>query len=74
MFGELLLIIVIAILVIHPKKWPMIAHHIAKSIQLLATYKQKAIQFWLIQLNRYQLEENNKKAAVADNEYQDKLK
>jgi Sec-independent protein translocase protein TatA len=69
MFGELLLTLVIALLVIHPRKWPTLAHHIAKCIQVLERYKQKSIEFWQAQLNLYQLEENKKKAAVADDEY-----
>ena len=71
MLSELLLILIIALLVIHPRKWPMLAHHIAKALQLLDGYKQKAVAFWHSQLNRYQLEENKKKAAVADEQYAD---
>jgi len=69
MLGEFLLTIVIALLVIHPRKWPMLAHHIAQGIRLIARYKQQLIVSWQAQLNLYQLEENKKKAAIADEEY-----
>lgn len=67
--GELLLIFVVTLLAFHPKKWPMLAHHIAKGLRMVQRYKHKAHTFWEAQLSLYQLEENEKKAAYADEQY-----
>lgn len=67
--GELFIILIVSLLVFPPPKWPMLAHHVAKSLRILQAYKHKAHTFWQAQLALYELTENEKKAAYADEQY-----
>ncbi len=65
-FAELLLILVVALLVLGPKKMPMLAYHLGKLMRYCFHYKQKALLFWQQQ---YHLQENIDKAVKADKNY-----
>jgi Sec-independent protein translocase protein TatA len=67
--GELLLTLCITLFLFNPSKWPMLAHHAAKAWLFIQRIKQHALRFWKTQLDLYQLEENTKKAAAADKQY-----
>jgi len=65
-FGELLLILVVALFVLGPKKLPMLAYHLGKLIRYCHHYKQRALIFWQQQ---YDLQESMDKAVKADRKY-----
>jgi Sec-independent protein translocase protein TatA len=67
---EIILTLCIAIIAFHPKKWPMIAYHMARALRFIKLYKERAIAFFQQQVDLYQLEENKKKASKADQEYE----
>ncbi|ASQ47413.1 twin-arginine translocase TatA/TatE family subunit [Legionella clemsonensis] len=64
--GELLLILLVAIVVFGPNKLPMLAEHLGKLFQHLNQFKQQAKAFWQAQLNEQQLLENTRKAEKVD--------
>ncbi|WP_133127655.1 Sec-independent protein translocase subunit TatA/TatB [Legionella nagasakiensis] len=68
-FGELLLIVFVALLVFGPSKLPMLAKHLAKLVRVLNHYQKELSQFWQSQLKEHQLQENLKKAQQADLAY-----
>jgi Sec-independent protein translocase protein TatA len=64
--AELLLTAGVAMLVIPPSKWPLLAHHLHQALRLWRNLQQKAHQFWQSQLAQYQLTENQAKAREQD--------
>lgn len=68
--GELLLILVVALVVFGPKKLPMVAYHLGMLVGRFNHYKQKALVFWQQQLNEQALQDNLRKAKEADAGYQ----
>ena len=71
--GELLLIAFVALVVFGPNRLPTLARQLAKFFKRVNHYKQQFYQFLEIQSLTQQLEENQKKAAKADEQYQTKL-
>lgn len=67
--GELLLTLVVALFVLGPKKLPMVATHLGQLVRRFNQVKQQALDFWQQQLNDQQLQENIKKAEMADKDY-----
>lgn len=64
--GELLVILIVAIIVFGPGKLPMLARHLGKLFHHVQHMKQQANRFWQDQLNEQQLLENQKKAEDAE--------
>lgn len=69
--GELLVILVVALIVFGPGKLPMLAEHLGKLFRQINLLKQKVNSFWQAQLNEQQLLENKRKAEKADASYND---
>ena len=69
-FGELLLILIVALVVLGPKKLPLVAHHLGILVSRFSKYRQQAAVFWQQQLNEQKLQGNIKKAQAADSDYQ----
>ena len=67
--GELLLILIVALIVFGPKRLPMLAHHLGKWVSHLSHYKQKATVFWQQQQHEQTLQDNIKKAKDAETRY-----
>jgi TatA/E family protein of Tat protein translocase len=67
--GELLVIILVAVLVFGPKKLPMLATHLGLLLRKLHHIKAQASLLWQQQLNEWQLNENQRKAEEADKLY-----
>jgi|GEM_PF-1467399 len=67
--GELLVIVVVAIIVFGPDKLPMLANHLGKFYKQINQFKQQLHLLWQNQLNEQQLVENQRKARQADNTY-----
>ena len=67
--GELLLTLLIALLVFGPEKLPSLARHLGKFVAIAHRYKQQAFQLWDDQKKELQLQENIKKAAQVDKQY-----
>lgn len=64
--GELLLTLLIALLVFGPTKLPMLANHLGQLFQKLHRVRQQLSQLWEKQLQEQQLDQNLKKAQMAD--------
>lgn len=71
MSGELLLIVIVALIVFGPKKLPMLARHLGLLLRQVSQLKSKAATLWQEQLNELQLQENKRKAEEADRQYQE---
>ncbi|WP_454781452.1 Sec-independent protein translocase subunit TatA/TatB [Legionella sp. WA2022007384] len=67
--GELLVIFIVALIVFGPKKLPMLATHLGLLVRSLNKLKAQATVLWQQQLNALQLEENQRKAKEADEQY-----
>jgi sec-independent protein translocase protein TatB len=67
--GELLVIFIVALIVFGPKKLPMLATHLGLLVRALNRLKTQATVLWQQQLNALQLEENQRKAKEADEQY-----
>ena len=67
--GEFLVIFIVALIVFGPKKLPMLASHLGLLIRKLNQLKAQASVFWQQQLNALQLQENQRKAKEADQQY-----
>lgn len=67
--GELLVIFIVALTVFGPKKLPMLATHLGLLIRKLNQLKAQATLIWQQQLNTLQLQENQRKAKEADEQY-----
>ncbi|KTD42715.1 Sec-independent protein translocase subunit TatA/TatB [Legionella parisiensis] len=67
--GELLVIFCVALIVFGPKKLPMLATHLGLLIRKLNQLKAQAALLWHQQLNALQLQENQRKAREADEQY-----
>ena len=66
MTSELLLIALIALLVFHPKKWPMVIRHAGILINRLKSYQARLHAFWTAQWAEVTLLDHEKKAKEAD--------
>ncbi|HHF7375107.1 Sec-independent protein translocase subunit TatA/TatB [Legionella bozemanae] len=67
--GELLVIFIVALIVFGPKKLLMLATHLGLLIRKLNQLKAQAALIWQQQLNALQLQENQRKAKEADEQY-----
>ncbi|KTC91572.1 twin-arginine translocase TatA/TatE family subunit [Fluoribacter dumoffii] len=67
--GEILLILLVALIVFGPNKLPMLARHLGLLIRRLNQFKAQATVLWQQQLNELQLQENQRKAKEADEQY-----
>ncbi|WP_392538361.1 twin-arginine translocase TatA/TatE family subunit [Legionella sp. 227] len=67
--GELLVILMVALIVFGPKKLPMLATHLGLLLRKLNQLKAQAAALWQQQLNAVQLQENQRKAKEADEQY-----
>ncbi|AWN72788.1 twin-arginine translocase TatA/TatE family subunit [Legionella anisa] len=67
--GELLVIFIVALIVFGPKKLPMLATHLGLLVRKLNQFKAQAAMLWQQQLNALQLQENQRKAKEADEQY-----
>ncbi|HHT0594402.1 TPA: Sec-independent protein translocase subunit TatA/TatB [Legionella anisa] len=67
--GELLVIFIITLIVFGPKKLPMLATHLGLLVRKLNQLKVQAAMLWQQQLNALQLQENQRKAKEADEQY-----
>ncbi|QLZ67322.1 preprotein translocase subunit TatB [Legionella sp. PC1000] len=67
--GELLIIFIVALIVFGPKKLPMLATHLGLLIRKLNQLRAQAGILWQQQLNALQLQENQRKAKEADEQY-----
>lgn len=67
--GELLVILIVALIVFGPKKLPMLATHLGILIRKFHQIKAQAAVLWQQQLNALQLQENERKAQEADEQY-----
>lgn len=71
--SKLLLVFVVFIAVFSPQKLPSLVKEISRILAKYNFYKQKIIDFWNINvLQEITLEENNKKAQIADQIYLEK--
>ncbi|MCW8470344.1 twin-arginine translocase TatA/TatE family subunit [Fluoribacter gormanii] len=67
--GELLVIFIVALIVFGPKKLPMLATHLGLLVKTFNQLKMQAAMLWQQQLNALQLQENQRKAKEADEQY-----
>lgn len=67
--GELLLTFIVALIVFGPSKLPMLATHLGLLMRKINQFKEHATSFWQQQLNEIQLQENQRKAEIVDEEY-----
>ncbi len=68
--GQLLLTVLVTLLVFGPSKLPMLAQHLGRLVARLERYKHQAGALWQKQLNEQLLDENQRKALIADASYQ----
>lgn len=71
MSGELLLILIVALIVFGPSKLPMLATHLGLLVRKITRIKDQAYSFWHNQLKEIQLQENLRKAKEADKKYKE---
>lgn len=69
MSGELILIVLVALLVFGPKKLPMLATHLGLVMRQISIWKNKINVLWEQQVQELQLQENQRKADEADKHY-----
>ncbi|MBI2784973.1 MAG: twin-arginine translocase TatA/TatE family subunit [Legionella longbeachae] len=67
--GELLVILIVALIAFGPKKLPMLATHLGLLLMKFNQIKTQAFTLWQLQLKELQLEENQRKANAADEQY-----
>lgn len=72
--GELLLTLLVALIVFGPQKLPLLATHLGLLVRKCRQFSRYASHWWQQQLNELQLQENERKAAEADRDYQTQLK
>ncbi|MGL5742652.1 MAG: Sec-independent protein translocase subunit TatA/TatB [Legionella sp.] len=70
MSGELLVILIVALIVFGPKKLPMLATHLGLLVRKLQQLKAQATTLLQQQVNELQLQENRRKAQEADKHYE----
>lgn len=68
--GELLLTTLVALLVLGPKQLPVVARQVGLLLRQLTRYKQQWFLFLAEQDQAQQLQDNLKKAAKVDEQYQ----
>lgn len=71
MSGELLVILVVAIIVFPPKKIPELAHILTQIWRAGASLKEQAWIFFQVEIQKQQLVDNQHKAEKADKLYQE---
>ena len=64
--GQLLLIVLVALVVFGPTKLPTLATHLGQLLKKVNEYKQQARLIWQQYVNEQQLKENIQKAKDAD--------
>lgn len=67
--GEILVILIVALIVFGPKKLPMLAMHLGLLLRKMDQLKADATALWQQQLKELQLEENQRRAKEADERY-----
>jgi sec-independent protein translocase protein TatB len=70
MSGELLLILVVALIVFGPSKLPMLATHLGILMRKFNQMKEHISLYWQQQLKEIQLHENKLKAEEVDKKYE----
>lgn len=70
MNGQLLLILIVALVVFGPKKLPMLASNLGHLMHQLQKVKQQLWLLWHQQQQASQLQENIKRAQAVDSSYQ----
>ena len=69
MSGELILIVLVALLVFGPNKLPMLATNLGLVMRQISILKNKINVLWEQQVQELQLQENQRKADEADKHY-----
>ncbi|KTC92143.1 Sec-independent protein translocase subunit TatA/TatB [Legionella cincinnatiensis] len=69
MSGEILVILIVALIVFGPKKLPMLATHLGLLLRKINQFKAQAVALWQQQLKEIQFQENQRKAQEADEQY-----
>lgn len=69
MSGEILVILIVALIVFGPKKLPMLATHLGLLLRKINHFKAQAVALWQQQLKEIQFQENQRKAQEADEQY-----
>ncbi len=67
--GQLLLTMLVTLLVFGPSRLPMLAQHLGRLVAHLERYKQQVGALWQKQLDEQLLEDNQRKALIADARY-----
>lgn len=67
--SELIVILVVALLVLPPSKWPMLLFHLAKLIRWVNQTKANLLEICKTQIQQYELEQHEQRAQKADQEY-----
>lgn len=67
--SELIIILVVALLVLPPSKWPMLLFHLAKLIRWVNQTKENLFEICKTQIQQYELEQHEQRARKADQEY-----
>ncbi len=66
----MLLIVVVALVVLPPSKWPMVLYHLAKVIRTCQNIKETLYEFCKNHIQIYELEVNQERANQVDKIYQ----
>ncbi|KTD76413.1 twin-arginine translocase TatA/TatE family subunit [Legionella waltersii] len=67
--GELILILIVALIVFGPTKLPMLATHLGILFRKINQFKDQLSTLWQEQVNQIQLHENKRKAEEGDKKY-----
>lgn len=67
--SELIVILMVALLVLPPAKWPMLLYHLAKLIRWINATKEAILNICKIQIQQYELKQNQHQAEQADKHY-----
>lgn len=71
--SELIVILIVALLVLPPAKWPMLLYHMAKLIRWINTTKETILDMCKTQIQEYELKQNQHHAEQADKHYSNEI-